>query len=106
MGSGVGRSVYNVSSFGSGAEGVNFYLKVANTPTPANNLGAALGYRQMARENVHILEVELVVQGHFDSHGNLYDVDKVYYVNIPDEDISQNLYCYSVGLELTMDHGC
>lgn len=105
VGSGVGRSVYNISSFGTGAAGVNFFLKVANTPSPTNNLGAAIGYRQIARENVQILEVELAVQGHFDSQGNLYNVDKVYYVNIPDENISQNMYCYSITMELTLDHG-
>lgn len=103
--SGVGRSVYMPFTFSAGANAVNFFLKVANIPSPSNQLGAALGYREIARENVQILDVEITVQGHFDSTGELYDVDNIYYCNIPDEKISDNLYCYAVTMELTLDHG-
>jgi prophage tail gpP-like protein len=103
--SGVGRSVYRVFSFSEGFNSVNFFTQVANIPTPVNTLGAAYSYREIARENVQVLDVEMTFQGHLNSNGVVYDIDQVYTCNIPDENVSEDLYCYAVTHELTLDHG-
>ena len=103
--SGVGRSVYRMFSFSEGFNSVNFFTQVANIPTPVNTLGAAYSYREIARENVQVLDVEVTFQGHLNSNGVVYDIDQVYTCNIPDENVSEDLYCYAVTHELTLDHG-
>ena len=103
--SGAGRSVYRVFSYSEGFNSVNFFTQVANIPTPVNTLGAAYSYREIARENVQVLDIEVTVQGHFNNNGTLYDIDQIYSCNIPDENINQNMYVYSITHDLTIEHG-
>ena len=54
---------------------------------------------------MQVLDVEVTFQGHLNSNGVVYDIDQVYTCNIPDENVSEDLYCYAVTHELTLDHG-
>lgn len=102
---GVGRSVYEVFSYGEGANLVNTLVHVGNSDGNFKKLGEAMAQRVLARENVRILDCEVTLQGHLNSNGNLFDVDQVYYCNFPDDDVAERLYVYSVNFDLTLDHG-
>ncbi len=104
-GSGAGRSVYDTFSYGEGANTANFLTAVGNGNGDPKNLGAAIAQRTLARENVKVLEVEVTVQGHFDSNGSLFNVDTVYYCQFPDDNVNDQMYCYSVTHDLTLEHG-
>lgn len=100
-----GRSVYEVFTYGKAEVSVNKVIHVANSSGSPTTLGQAYALRRIARENVNVLDVELTVKGHLNSEGGFYDVDQVYNVSIPDEDLSQPLYVYAVTYSLTIEHG-
>lgn len=100
-----GRSVYQTFSYGQGNAAVNQYKFVGNQNANPNSIGTQMALREIAKENMKILDVEVVVPGHFDENGNLYNVDTIYDVQIDDEDIEQEMYVYHVNYELTREHG-
>lgn len=101
----VGRSVYTVFSYGQGTDAVNKLKQVGNQNGSPNVLGAALSKREIARENMRVLDVEIVAQGHINESDLPYNIDQMYYVQVDDEEVSEDMYVYSVGYELTMEHG-
>lgn len=101
----VGRSVYSVFSYGQGQDAVNQIYQVGNGQGAPKTLGEALSLREIARENVKIIEVECIVQGHLNENGEVYALDQVYSVVIPDENVHEDMYVYSVSYELTLEHG-
>lgn len=101
----VGRSVYETFTYGEGSEAANQIQLVGNQNASPNYLGAVHSRRKVAKENVNILQVDCVVEGHFDSDGNVYDVDRIYDVRIEDEDLAIPMYCYAVTYNMTMQMG-
>lgn len=101
----VGRSVYDVFSYGQGADAVNQVIQVGNQSGNYQTIGAALSRRTIARENMKVIDVEVLVQGHFNDSGALYDIDQMYEVQISDENVNEDMYVYQVEYELTLEHG-
>lgn len=102
----VGRSVYNTFTYGGGTDGINQILFVGNTGlSKPEQVGAEMCLRTMARENMKIIDVECVVQGHVNGLGQPYNIDQIYDVRIEDEDLNEPMYVYQVSYELTQDHG-
>ena len=104
-GTNVGRSVLRTFSYATGADSLNQGNQLTQGSFEAQTASRAYSAREVAKENMRILEVEVAVQGHFNEFGLLYDVDQVYKVTIEDEDVAEPMYVYSVSYELTMDHG-
>lgn len=103
--SGGGRSVYRTFSYGQGNDAVNQYKTIGNQSGNPKAMGAQLSLREIARENMNILDVELVTNGHFNDDGDVYQMDQIYNVQIEDDDVSEDMYVYSCSYELTMDRG-
>lgn len=101
----VGRSIYQLFSYGSGNDIVNQVQQVGNQNASPQNIGAALSRREIAKENIKVIEVEAVVRGHFNENGIPYGIDQIYNVQIEDDSVSEDLYVYAVSYELTLDHG-
>ena len=102
---GVGRSLYRVFSYGQGADASNKLSAVGNGKGDPKSLGEAFTLREIARENMKVLEVECAVADHLNDNGGIYDVDQIYDVQIEDEDISEPMYVYSVAYDMTIQHG-
>lgn len=100
-----GRSVYRTFSYGQGNDAINQLQQVGNQTGTPQDIGAALSRREIARENMKILDVEMVVRGHLNDAGLVYNVDQVYNVNIADDDVFEDMYVYSCAWELTNEHG-
>lgn len=103
--SGVGKSVYRTFSYGSGSDTINQIQQVGNSNGDPQNIGTALSLREIAHENMKILDVEIVVPGHINDRGFVYSIDQIYTVQIEDEDVNEDLYVYDITYELTVDHG-
>lgn len=101
----VGRSVYNRFSYGSGTDLVNQVTQVGNQTGNPRKIGDELALREIARENMKILDVEAVVEGHINEIGLPYNVDQVYNVRIEDDDVDEDMLVYNVSYELTSEHG-
>ncbi len=101
----VGRSVSRTFSYAGGADVINQGQGVGNGSYAPHTLSREYSAREVARENMRILDIEIVVEGHFNANGLLYDIDQVYQVDIEDEDVSEPMFVYNVSYELTMDHG-
>lgn len=101
----VGRSVYRRFSYGQGADAVNQISQIGNSSGAPNVLGQALSMREIARENMKILDVECIVPGHLNEHGKIYNIDQVYNVQIEDDDVNEDLYVYSCTYNLTAEMG-
>ncbi len=101
----VGRSVYQLFSYGSGNDTLNQITQVGNQNASPQNLGASLSRREIAKDNVKVIEVEAVVRGHFNEQGIPYNIDQIYDVQIEDDSVSEPMYVYGVSYELTMEHG-
>lgn len=100
-----GRSVFEVFSYGQGIDSVNFIKQVGNFSGSPSKLGEAKALREIARDNMKVLDVEITVRGHLNASGELYDVDQLYFVKIEDDDVEDVLYVYAVTHELTLEHG-
>lgn len=100
-----GRSVYQTFSYGRGNDAINLITQIGNSDGSPFKIGEALALREIAKDNMKILEVEAVTKGHLNNKGNVYDVDQVYNVQLPDDNVLENMYVYSVGFELTLQHG-
>jgi prophage tail gpP-like protein len=104
-GTNVGRSIMRTFDYANGADTLNQGLGLAKGSYEPQTIARAYSAREIAKENMHILDIEVVVEGHFNEFGALYDVDQVYRVTIEDENVAEPLYVYSVSYELTIDHG-
>lgn len=101
---GVGKSIYRVFTYGNGNDSVNTVTAIGNSSSPFD-IGHALSLREIAMDNMKILDVEAVVQGHLNENDEAFDVDQVYNVQIEDEDVLEDMYVYNVNYSLTMDKG-
>lgn len=102
---GVGRSVYERFSYGSGNDVVNQVVQVGNQNGSPQQIGAALSRREIARDNVKVIDCEVVVQGHMNENGKPYNIDQVYNCQFEDDDVFEDLYVYACSYELTLEHG-
>lgn len=100
-----GRSVYEVFSYGQAEDAYNQIVAVGNMSGNPFVIGEAKAKREIARENMKIIEVDAVVRGHLNSSGNVFDIDQIYNVQIEDDGVFENMYVYSVTHEMTLDHG-
>lgn len=105
---GGGRSIYAPPfTFGGtgAADTINNLAGVGNQAGNPKQLGAIYSQREIARENMNILNVEAVVKGHLNENGDIYQVDQVYNVQMEDDNVNENMYVYSCSYELSLDHG-
>jgi prophage tail gpP-like protein len=102
---GVGRSVYQTFSYGQGNDTVNTITQVGNQSGSPRSIGQEKSQREIARENMKILDVEAIAEGHFNDSGVPFNVDQIYNVQIEDEDVNEDLLVYSCSYELTLEHG-
>jgi len=100
-----GRSVYRLFNYGQGNDTINQITQVGNSSGSPSQIGQALSLREIARENMKVLEVEAVVRGHFNENGLVYNIDQIYNVQIEADDVSEDMYVHSCSYEMTMDHG-
>jgi len=101
----IGRSVYNHFSYGQGQDMVNTVTGVGNQSAIPRKIGDELSLRYIARDNMKILDVEAVVEGHLNEFGDVYNIDQIYNVQIDDDDLFEDMYVYACTYDLTMDHG-
>lgn len=102
----VGRSLYRLFSYGNGADAVNQINQVGNSSGDPKVLGRSFSLREIARENMKILDVEAIIGGtHLNEFGQVYNIDQIYDVALEDEDVAEPMYVYSVSFELTVEHG-
>lgn len=101
----VGRSVYSVFSYGQGTDAANQIVQVGNSSGNPKVLGEAYTLREIAKENMKVLDVEVVVRGHINENGFAYNTDQVYSVNIEADDVAEDMYVYACSFDLTLDHG-
>lgn len=101
---GVGRSIFRFFSYGSGNDVVNTIVSTGPTGSPWQ-IGNQLSQREIAKDNLKVLDVEVVVQGHLNSNGKIFNIDQVYDVDIEDDDVKEPMYVYHCSYELTIDHG-
>ncbi len=101
----VGRSVYERFSYGSGNDAVNQVQQVGNQTGSPQAIGAALSRREIARDNVKVLDVEIVVREHFNENGQPYNIDQIYDVQLADDTVNEPMYVYACSYELTVEHG-
>ena len=102
---GVGLSVYRTFTYGSGTEAANTVTTIGNQDGNPRGIGDELSLRDLARENMKVLDIEVVVRGHVNEKWKPYDVDQVYAVKIEDDDVNEDMLVYSCNYELTGDHG-
>lgn len=102
---GVGRSVFDVFSYGQGNDTVNQLTAVGNSNGNPYSIGLSKSLRELAKDNMKILDVECVVRGHLNANNQVYDIDQVYNVQISDDNVAESLYVYAVSHELTLEHG-
>jgi prophage tail gpP-like protein len=100
-----GRSVYQTFSYGEGTEAVNQLVGLGNQGASYQKLGYQLSLRELAKDNMRILEVEAVVRGHTNEQNVPYDIDQVYSVRIDDDGVLEDMYLHSVTYEMTLEHG-
>jgi prophage tail gpP-like protein len=103
---GVGRSVYRLFTYGDGNDAVNTVTAIGNGGSAGPfDIGNALSLREIAMENMKILDVEAVVQGHLNGDDEAFDVDQIYDVQIEDENVNEIMYVYAVNYSLTPERG-
>lgn len=100
-----GRSVYQTFTYGEGNDAVNQLKFVGTQGGSPGAIGSQMSARMLARENMSILDIEVVVRGHMNENGFAYNIDQVYNVQIEDENVSEDMYVYGCSYELTIEHG-
>lgn len=100
-----GRSVFRLFNYGDGNESVNQIVGVGNGNGSPYELGNALSLREIARENMKILDIEVVIEGHANEFGQAYNIDQMYNVQIDDENVQEDMYVYACKYDLTEQHG-
>ena len=103
--SGVGKSIYRSFNYGEGSTAANSVKAIGNQTGEPRTMGRELSMREIARDNMKILDVEVVVMGHVNESGVPYNIDQIYNVEIEDDDVNEPMYVYAVNYELTMQHG-
>lgn len=98
-----GRSVYRVWSLGNGMDAVNNLSQVGQGNF--NSIGHQLTLREIARENMKVLDVEAVVEGHINDSNIPYAIDQIYNIKIDDESVDEPMYVYACRYDLTKDRG-
>lgn len=101
----VGRSVYRKFDYGSGEDSVNVVTQVGSQSGAPRKIGNEYSLRDIAKDNMKVLDVEAVVEGHINSAGLAYNIDQIYNVQIEDEDVDEDMYVYGCSYELTKEHG-
>lgn len=101
---GGGRSVYRTFTYGQGTDTVNLITQVGGSANP-QSIGEQLALRELARENMKVLDVECVVKGHLNDNGIVFNIDQLYAVKCDGEDLDELMYVYSVRYDLTKDRG-
>lgn len=101
---GVGRSLFRTFTYGQGNDTVNTLSGTGVGGSPYA-IGKQYSLREIARDNVKILDIEIVVEGHLNSEGQLYNIDQIYDVDLSDDDVYEPMYVYSCTYELTLQHG-
>ena len=101
---GAGRSVYRLFSQGNGTDAINQIVGAGNNAAP-QEMGFTLSRREIARANMQVLDLEIVVRGHVNENGLPYNIDQVYHVVIEDDDVEEDLYLYAVKYDLTQEKG-
>lgn len=101
----VGRSVYRVFSYGQGADAANTVTAIGNQNGNPQGIGDQLSLREIARENMRVLDVEVVIRGHLNSNDLPYNIDQIYSITIEDDDVNEDMYVYSCSYEMTIEHG-
>lgn len=91
---GGGRSIFRTFTLGNNGDGVN-QLVVVGQNGGIQAIGRQLALREIARENLKVLDVEVVLRGHINGFGIPYMIDQVYNVIIEDDDVEENLYVYA-----------
>lgn len=69
------------------------------------NILQAYAKREIARQNVNELIVQVSVPGHFNENGDPYRIDTIYYVEYDRGRVSENMYLFQVDYQLTEDQG-
>jgi prophage tail gpP-like protein len=103
--SGGGRSVVRLFSYGQGEDAVNQFTQVPTQQGNINSMTASYALREIARENMKVIDVEIVVRDHINENGLAYNIDQMYSVNIPDENLAEDMFVYAVEYELTPETG-
>lgn len=101
---GVGRSIFRFFSYGSGNDTVNNLSGVGVGGSPWA-IGNQLSQREIAKDNMKILDVEMVVKGHINSNGGLFNIDQIYDVQMEDDGVNEPMFVYSCSYEMTIEHG-
>jgi prophage tail gpP-like protein len=99
-----GRSVYRLFSQGNGADSINQLAAVGNN-SGFQTVGANLARREIAMDNMKILDVEAVVDGHIAPSGIPYNVDQTYNTIIEEDDVDEVLYVYACKYDYNKTRG-
>lgn len=102
---GVGRSVYRVFTLGNGMDTVNLLTQVGTSVVGGSSIGQSYAKRQLAMENMKVLGVEALVEGHVNENGIPYNTDQVYNVVDEEEDVYEPMYVYDCAYEMTPERG-
>lgn len=101
----VGRSVYMNFTYAQGNDGINQVDKIGNQSASPKKIGDTYALREMAADNVKILDIEVIVRGHVNSRGIVYNIDQCYDVFIEEENVQEKMFVYAVTYELTEKMG-
>lgn len=81
-------------------------LSSVNALTVAgSNILQAYAKRELARQNVKEMLVQITIPGHYNDDGSPVRMDTVYNINYDRGVVSENMYCYQVQYRLTLDGG-
>lgn len=101
---GVGRSVLRTFTYGQGNDVVNNLSGTGVGGSPWA-IGNQFSQREIARENMKVLDVEVVVRGHLNNNGGIFNIDQIYDCEFEDDTVNEPLYVYACSYELTVEHG-
>lgn len=65
----------------------------------------AYAKRELARQNVNAIQVQIKVQGHYNAAGEPYLVDTVYNIQFERGEVNQNMYLFEVEYSLSQSEG-
>lgn len=100
-----GRSIYRHFSYGQREDAINQLKGLGSQDGNYSQIGRVYTLREIARDNMKVLDVEVVVKGHINENNGLYNIDQIYNVQIEDEDVNEDMYVYSCIYELSMGAG-
>lgn len=65
----------------------------------------AIAKREVARENMKELDVQVIVSGHYDDNLDPFVADTCHFINYSGAKVFEKMYCYSVVYEMSPDNG-